>query len=169
MGEHPNHIDPRPKRRKDQANPYHIFTVGIESADPHFYLSFIDSQGVKICMEINRELFSQLNQFELEDLSYLNQIDNHYEHSELTEATLERRMAHYQESLEERAIRMDCYERLHAAIEKLPEGQRRRLRLYYFGGLTYEEIAKIDGCSFQAVAKSIAAGERRLAMILDEE
>ena len=82
MGEHPNHIDPRPKRRKDQANPYHIFTVGIESADPHFYLSFIDSQGVKICMEISRELFSQLNQFELEDLSYLNQIDNHYEHRE---------------------------------------------------------------------------------------
>ena len=142
MGEHPNHIDPRPKRRKDQANPYHIFTVGIESADPHFYLSFIDSQGVKICMEINRELFSQLNQFELEDLSYLNQIDNHYEHSELTEATLERRMAHYQESLEERVIRMDCYDRLHAAIEKLPEGQRRRLRLYYFGGLTYEEIER---------------------------
>ena len=99
MGEHPNNIDPRPKRRKDQANPYHIFTVGIESADPHFYLSFIDSQGVKICMEISRELFSQLNQFELEDLSYLNQIDNHYEHSELTEATLERRMAYYHESL----------------------------------------------------------------------
>ena len=169
MGDHPNHIDPRPKRRKDQANPYHIFTVGIESADPHFYLSFIDSQGVKICMEISRELFSQLNQFELEDLSYLNQIDNHYEHSELTEATLERRMACYQESLEERAIRMDRYDRLHAAIEKLPEGQRRRLRLYYFGGLTYEEIAKIDGCSFQAVAKSIAAGERRLAMMLDAE
>lgn len=60
---------------------------------------------------------------------------------------------------------MDRYDRLHAAIKKRPEGQRRGLRPYF----TYEEIAKIDGCSFRAVAKSIAAGERRLAMMLDAE
>ncbi|WP_455758281.1 sigma factor-like helix-turn-helix DNA-binding protein [Ruminococcus champanellensis] len=34
--------------------------------------------------------------------------------------------------------------------------------LYYFQGLTYEQIAEMEGCTFQAVAKSVAAAEKRL-------
>lgn len=45
---YPNNIDPRPKRRKDKDNPYEIFTVGIETDNPHFYISFTDGQGVKV-------------------------------------------------------------------------------------------------------------------------
>ena len=54
------------------------------------------------------------------------------------------------------------YARLHRAIAKLPEIQKRRLILYYFQGLTYEQIAGMEGCTFQAVAKSVAAAEKRL-------
>ena len=50
----------RPKRRKDKDNPYTLS----KRQDKH-YLSFRDGQGV-----------------------LLNEVDRHYEHSELTEATL---------------------------------------------------------------------------------
>ena len=47
------------------------------------------------------------------------------------------------------------YIRLHAAIGLLPEVQRRRLWLYFFEELTYEEIAVMEGCTKRAVKFSI--------------
>lgn len=38
--------------------------------------------------------------------------------------------------------------------------------LHYFQGLTYEQIAEMEGCTFQAVAKSVAAAEKRLKIFL---
>ena len=73
----------RPKRRKDKDNPYTLS----KRQDKH-YLSFRDGQGVLRELLINKELFELLNCFELDDLSFLNEVDRHYEHSELTEATL---------------------------------------------------------------------------------
>ena len=59
------------------------------------------------------------------------------------------------------------YEALHRAIKQLPEVQRRRLILYYFMGLTYAQIAEKEGCTFQAIGKSISAAEKRLKKILE--
>ena len=73
----------RPKRRKDKDNPYTLS----KRQDKH-YLSFRDGQGVLRELLINKELFELLDCFELDDLSFLNEMDRHYEHSELTEATL---------------------------------------------------------------------------------
>ena len=67
-----------------------------------------------------------------------------------------------EESLEEEIGRVLLYEELHKAIARLPDTQRRRLVLYYFQQLTYEQIAGMEGCTFQAVAKSVAAAEKRL-------
>ena len=41
-------------------------------------------------MEINKELFDTMDQFELNDLSALNERDNHFEQSELTEESCNR-------------------------------------------------------------------------------
>ena len=73
----------RPKRRKDKDNPYTLS----KRQDKH-YLSFRDGQGVLRELLINKEPFELLNCFELDDLSFLNEVDRHYEHSELTEAVL---------------------------------------------------------------------------------
>lgn len=69
--------DPRPCRRKDKDNPYEIFSVGIDTDTPHFYVSFKDGQGVQICMEIDKAVFDLLDRFELDDLSFLNEWDRH--------------------------------------------------------------------------------------------
>jgi len=160
--QHPKNADPRPKRRKDQGNPYTIFTTGITTDDPHYYISFRDGQGKHHCMEIAQQLYELFNSYELDDLSFLNEVDNHYEHSELTEISLHARAFHPQDDLEAATIRDMEYIRLHAAIGLLPEIQRRRLWLYFFEEFTYEEIAVMEGCTKRAVKFSVDLALQKL-------
>ena len=46
-------------------------------------------------------------------------------------------------------------EALHKAITILPDTQRRRLELYYFAGLTYEQIAALEGAAILRSLKSV--------------
>ena len=141
-----------------------IFTVGIETDMPHYYVSFTDGQDVNICMEIEKDLYELLDKFELEDLSYLNEVDRHYEHSELTEITLNRRALVTIESVED-IVEFDA---VHTAIKRLPKVQGEHLRLYYFNDMTLEKIAEQEKCSVQAVSKSILAAEKNLINFLSE-
>ena len=158
--------DPRPARRKDKDNPYEIFSVGIETDNPHFYVSFKDGQGVQICMEIDKAVFDLLDRFELDDLSFLNEWDRHLEQSELTEASLNARAVHRRETVEETVFKQIENEMLHKAIATLPEVQRRRLLLYYFGNLTYQDIADLEGCSKVAVKYTIDTAIAALQKII---
>ena len=163
--------DPRPSRRKDKDNPYEIFSVGIDTDQPHFYVSFKDGQGVQICLEIDKAVFELLGRelpsintdsFELDDLSFLNEWDRHIEHSELTESALHARAIADIESVELTAYKSMRNEQLRRAIAALPETQRRRLVMYYFDGLTYEEIAERERCTHPAVIKSVKAAISKL-------
>lgn len=51
-------------------------------------------------------------------------------------------------------------------VAKLPEVQRRRLLLYFFGELTYEQIAELEGCKYQAVQNTIYAALKTLKKFL---
>ncbi len=139
-----------PNRKKDKHNPYTLMIV-----EGRYYLSFEDGRGVMQNIEIDKVLYDLFNRFELEDISYLNRVSRHIEHSELTESSLNDRAFYKEESLEETVSRSMEYEQLHKAISKLPETQRRRLLLYFFGELTYEQIAELEGCTKRAVKFSI--------------
>lgn len=153
--QHPENRDPAPKRRKARDNPYEIFTVGFQTNHPHFFVHFIDGVGEPQCLEISRNIYAVLNRFELDDLSFLNEVDNHYEHSELTERSLHQRAARRPQSVEETVMAHIQSEILHKAIAALPEIQRRRLVLYYFGDYTCEQIGEMEGCSKVAVKHSV--------------
>lgn len=153
----------RPKRRKDKYNPYTL----TEKEDKHF-LSFRDGQGVLRELQITKELYEALNRFELDDLSILNEWDRHIEHFEQSEQSLNRRAFYKAESVEDAVLRNIEYERLHKAISKLPETQRRRLTLYYFHGLTYEQIAKMEGCTKRAVKFSVDIAIEKLKKIFEK-
>lgn len=167
-GNHPKNVDPRPKRRKDKDNPYTIFTTDANTATPHYYLVFMDGSGAKQRVEIDKALFDAFDSFELDDVSFMNEVDRHYEQSEQTEQSLSRRAAQPQKSVEDAVFQRAEADKLHQAIAKLPEKQRRRLMLYYFEGLTYGQIAEMEGCTFQAVAKSVTAAENALKNFLVE-
>lgn len=139
-----------PNRKKDKHNPYTLICM-----EGRYYLSFKDGQGRLQSIEINEPLYELFNCFELEDISYLNKVSRHIEHSELTEASLNSRAFHRAKSLEETVSQRMEYKRLHKAISKLPEIQKRRLLLYFFGEMTYEQIADLEGCTKRAVKFSV--------------
>ncbi len=140
----------RPKRRKDKYNPYNIY-----EKDKHYYISFKDGQRVLHKVEISRALYDAFDSFELDDLVYLNVVDRHIEQSEIWEATLNVRAVKKPESMEDVVFRRLQTEKLHKAINELPEKQKKRLILHYFQELTYVEIAEREQCSTRAVEYSI--------------
>lgn len=150
-----------PKRRKDKYNPYTLYEM-----EGHFFISFKDGQG-KLCeLEVSEQIYRTFDRFELDDLVYLNVWDRHIEQSEVKEGTLNKRAVHKPENLEESMLGKIEKEHLHSAILKLPEVQRRRIVLYYFYDMTYEQIAKKESCTFQAVAKSIMSAVKNLKKYL---
>ncbi|MDE7434718.1 MAG: hypothetical protein K2N01_02680 [Lachnospiraceae bacterium] len=59
------------------------------------------------------------------------------------------------------------YEQLHQSISMLTETQQRRLKLYYFRGLTYKRIAEMERCSTSAVVSSISAALEKIKKIVE--
>ena len=68
------HIDPHPKRRKAKDNPYTLHTVGMRNGTPKYYVSFKMTNDNHVCVAVKREVYEAMNQFELDDLRYLNEI-----------------------------------------------------------------------------------------------
>lgn len=118
--------------------------------------------------EITEELYDAFNSFELEDLSYLNVWDRHMEQSEIWESTLNERAVDVQVSVEDIVMRNLQNEKVHRAIGMLPEVQKRRIKMYFFDGMTYEEIAVKEKCKHPAVVKSVKAALEKLKNILEE-
>jgi len=139
-----------PKRRKSKDNPYTIQKNG-----DTYTISFVDGQGKQQHFEIDKSLYDAFDRFELDDISILNEFDRHAEHSELTEETLNKRAWDKPASIEESVCAKITNDELHNAIAKLPEVQKRRLILYYFAELTFEQIAEMEGCTKMPVKRSI--------------
>ena len=152
----------RPKRRKDKYNPYEIC-----EKNGKYYISFKSNEEIQNCIEIERTLYDEFNSFELQDLSHMNVVDRHLEQSEVRDSSLYERAIEKEESVEDTVLKKLEEERLHNAIQKLSEIQRRRFIKYYFEEMTYEQIAQEEGCSFRRVAKSVKAAIENLKKILN--
>ena len=70
------------------------------------------------------------------------------------------------EEPEETVIEKLEREKLIAAIDKLPQKQRRRCKMYFLMGLSEEEISAIEGISQQKVSVSINKALGRLRKII---
>ena len=149
-GNHPN-------RKKDKLNPY---TLSVENNT--YYISFTDGQGIFHRQEISMELYAAFNSFELADISQINEASRHLAEADAGEEPLVHRLADSSEPVEDHVYRRIMYQELHKAIAQLPEIQRRRILLYYFGGYTYEQIAQMENCTKRAVKFSVDAGLKNL-------
>ena len=149
-GSHPN-------RKKDKSNPY---TLSIENNT--YYISFTDGQGVFHKQEISLELYAVFNSFELDDISWINEASRHLTEVDAGDEPLSQRIADSSEPVEDHVYRRIMCQELHKAIAQLPEIQRRRVLLYYFGGYTYEQIAQMEGCKYPAIIKSVSAAEKNI-------
>lgn len=100
-GKHPKNKGTHPRRAKAKDNPYTIYTTGSDTGHPKYILEFTDGQKRPQRLEIDQALYELFDEFELEDKRFLNEVDRHYEHIDLTEAEIEHRAAFPKESLEE--------------------------------------------------------------------
>lgn len=153
----------RPKRRKKKDNPY---TLNYINEEDNYVVLFRDGKGTLQSVSVNEDVFKTMDRFELDDLSELNEFDNHIEHSEIYEFNINMRSVNKQEKLEDYVIRKSTYEDLMSAIKKLPLIQQRRIKMYYFYGYTQNEIAEIDGTTIRAIQYSLRAAINNLKKIL---
>lgn len=154
-------MENRPKRRKHKDNPYELSII-----DSKYIVKFKDNKKEIHYVEVNTQIYEIFDKFELRDLSELNEYDNHIEHSELYDETLERRIIHKQELIEDVIIKKVTFEKLHNAIQQLSEIEKRRIKMYYFEDKTLEEIAKIENTSHQAISKSLQNSIKKLKNLL---
>ena len=146
-----------PKRKKDKMNPY---TLAVENNT--YYISFADGQGVFHKIEISMELYAAFNSFELDDISWMNEASRHLTETDMGEEPLGHRIADPSVPVEDHVYHRIMYQELHKAIAQLPEIQRRRIHLYYFAGYTYEQIARMEGCSKRAVKFTVDTALKKL-------
>jgi RNA polymerase sigma-70 factor (ECF subfamily) len=71
--------------------------------------------------------------------------------------------------VEEMAAALLTAERVRAALELLPEEQRRAVQLAYFGGKTYREVAETLGIPEGTAKSRLRLALRRIAVTLEAE
>ena len=126
-----------------------------------YYVSFIDGQAIYRETEVSRPVYLELLRFIKVERNLRRWDERHTEQSDLTDA-LHNRGFCPQKSVEETTFESLQNEQLRFAVQSLSEIQRRRFSLYYEFGLTYEQIAKVEGCSSQAIAKAVKGAKIKI-------
>ena len=91
------------------------------------------------------------DKFELEDISQIHKERKHIEKNEVYEETLYHRAIDTSASVEEQVENKLINDELRKAINKLSDVQKRRIKMYYFEGLTQQQIADREHTSIRAI------------------
>ena len=138
----------------DNTNPYTLRTEIVEGIT-RYYVFFIDGQADHCESEISHSVYLEFQRFVKVERNLRRWDERHSEQSDLTDETLHKRAFYPQKSVEDTTLDGLRDEQLKLAIQSLPEIQRRRFILYHEFGLTYKQIAKMEGCTKRAVKFSV--------------
>jgi RNA polymerase sigma-70 factor (ECF subfamily) len=142
----------------DNSNPYTLRTELTEGITRYF-VSFTDGQAVLRETEVSRPVYLEFLRFVKIERNLRRWDERHLEQSDLTDETIYRRALYLPKSVEDSAFDSLINKRLRLAIQELPEIQRRRFVLYHEFGLTYRQIAEMEGCSHVAVIQSVSKAQ----------
>ncbi|GHV32669.1 hypothetical protein FACS18949_04320 [Clostridia bacterium] len=149
----------------DNTNLYTLRTEIVEGI-MHYHVSFTDGQAVHRETEVSRPVYLEFCRFVKQERNLRRWDERHTEQSDLTDETLYNRAATPPKSVEETVFDSERNERLRQAIAELPEIQRRRFVLYHEFGLTYEQIAKMEGCSKVSAFRSVNRAEEKIRELM---
>ena len=145
----------------DNTNPYTLRTEIVEGIT-HYYVSFTDGQAILREIEVSRPVYLEFQRFIKQERNLRRSDERHMEEFELTDEMLHNHALNSQKSVEDEFFDSQRDERLWQAIMALPEIQRRRFILYYEFGLTYEQIARMEGRNLSSVFESIQRAESKV-------
>lgn len=154
-------MNTRPKRRKYKDNPYSLIRN-----NNTYIVKFKDNYNYIHNIEVSEKIYNCFNQFELIDLSQMNEFDRHIEHFKTFDSLLYKNLLQIENDLETIVINLLEKEKLYKAINSLPKIQKRRIIQYYFKNETKKEIAQKDNCSVRAIQFSIDIAIKNLKLFL---
>ena len=135
---------------------------------PLVKISYKLANGSQICVEVSTSVQELLEQSDRQIRSQRRQDRRHLDFKVSTDGNSDSPLLPTYEDTADLLERMERDARLHKAVGKLTEVQERRLRLYYFEGMTYSQIARIEGVSHRAVIYSIEQALKQLQKLCRE-
>lgn len=122
----------------------------------------IKINGQALSVEVSVEVYECLDRADHKEENLAHEKRRHWDIREFDEyiVATEGRPPH-QETPEEYVCRKETRDELLSVLENCTEAQRRRFLLYALDGLTYEQIAQLDGCSKAAIQDSIEAVRKK--------
>ena len=156
-------MNKRPKRRRSKDNPY---ILNFNDGRNVYTVSFKDVYGNIQIVDVDEKIYNCLDKFELKDLSEMNEYDRHIEHSNIYENKINDRAFLQAESVEDIVENKLISDKLKNAIDELSVIQRKRIKMYYFEGLSQKEITEIEGVSLRAVQYTLNEAISELRKIL---
>ena len=145
----------------DNTNHYALRTEVSEGIE-RYYVAFKDGQGVQNETEVSRPVYLEFRRFVKRERNLRRSDERHSEQSEISEAKLHERTLHTEKSLEELVHENMLREQLQRILNELPEIQKRRFRLYRELGMTFQQIADMEGCTKRAVKFSVDLAEEKI-------
>ena len=145
----------------NNTNHYNLWIEIVDGLE-YYYVSFMDEQAVYREIEVSRPVYLEFLRFVKTERNLRRWDERHTEQSDLTNETLNKRALNPAKDTDEIVFDDIWNEKLRLAIQELPEIQRRRFILYYEFGLTYEQIAKIEGCTKMAVKYSVDKAKEKV-------
>ena len=129
-------------------------------------IKYITAEGKWICVDVSKAVKELLEQSDRQIRSQRRQDRRH--HTEYRKDMIESIAIYPHEDYADLIHQMDINRKLHIAISKLPDVQQRRLRMYYFSGLTCMEIAKYEDVHHSTVVRSLAQARKTLSIYLSK-
>lgn len=134
----------------------YILHSSITDGEQRYITIFTDGSGHRQETEVTREVYMALDECRRVEKRQKNAFDRHEEHMALTENQLSARLFNMLPPMEDTVAQAI---ELQAALAIITDTQRRRFLLYHEHGLTYEQIARAENHSKQAIAQSISKAE----------
>lgn len=123
----------------------------------------INYNGQAISVEVTVEVYEYLDRAAHKEENLSHEKRRHWDGREFDEyIAFTEAAGACSETPEEYVCRKETLKELLSALARCTDTQQRRFRLYALDGLTYEQIAKLDGCSKAAVQDSIEAVRKKV-------
>lgn len=149
------------KIRKPSKHAENQYTL-ISTDDGRFFAYFKDGEGSDQLSEITKDLYQEMLQQAREDDAYLRWNRRHIDEERNTDELPNSLGSSNVRRLEDAVIAKVLFDEESPARKAVTDLQWRRLILYYFLELTLEEIAKLEGCNYQAIQNTISKAKEIL-------
>lgn len=121
----------------------------------------IKINGQALSVEVSVEVYEFLDRADHKEENLAHEKRRHWDIREFDEYIIAAEGRSFQETPEEWVCRRETRAELLSMLENCTATQRRRFLLYALDGLSFEQIARLDGCSKAAVQDSVEAARKK--------